>query len=327
MQTRYRWLSPPGASALALLFLHEPVSPDLFSGTLTVLDGSPRRLWLRGRDGDIIDEAMGSREPGGILLTLHGGPGVRSAVEAELGPPGQTDDSSFGDTPFARATLGLLPHARGAAAARLLLEASTQAKTLAQALDGADLQDLLSDSSAASFLIDTPRVQIWGPVNAGKSSLLNALSGRALATVGDEPGLTRDIIEGRVQHEGFELRLFDAPGTGAATSLDEQAITLARRWQAQADLTIELVPPGATPPPQGWWYHSRADESGLPGLSVHHAETLTELKDRLVEHFFGPLRRLPAHRRFALHPGLRADLQALVDGDTNAATLRDKWLA
>ena len=38
-------------------------------------------------------------------------------------------------------------------------------------------------------------IAILGPVNAGKSSLLNALARRDAAIVSDRPGTTRDVVE------------------------------------------------------------------------------------------------------------------------------------
>lgn len=273
---------------------------------------------------------MACREKEGVLLTVHGGPGVRRALAKELEASSWSesagDEAPFGTTYFERETLALLPRARGEGAVALVLQAACQGEALKIALESRDTQSLLGDSNGAAFLIDIPRVQLWGPVNAGKSSLLNTLCGRSLAAVGEEPGLTRDAIEGRLQHDGFEFRLFDAPGIWAGSKLDDEALALARSWKAKADLTIELVPPGGTSPPGDWWYHSRVDESGLEGLSAEQPKTLESLKDRLVEHFYGKLRSLPPDRRFALHPELRRDLGQLADGEVAAGELLAKWL-
>ena len=327
---KFQWLSPPGASALALLFLQTDRPGPLFGGKLTKLADTPTHLWLVARDGTPIDEAMACRERDGFLLTLHGGAGVRQAIEHELQQrgwkSGSATMSTFGRTPFEKATLSLLTHAHGTAAAKMVMEASKQAAAFSDALASGNAVELLGAAADARFLTNPPRVQLWGPVNAGKSSLLNSLCGRELASVGNEPGLTRDVIEGRLTHEGYVIRVFDAPGVWSGGDLDSRAIELAKQWRSEADLTIELVPPGANPPSEGWWYHSRADESGLNGLSVHDPASLEALKVRFVDHFFGRLRDLnPAHR-LALHPAVITDLQDLAAGRTDGKTLRQKWL-
>jgi hypothetical protein len=300
----FSWLSAPGASALSLLFLEgvEPVSRV------------PRLIWLVGPDGERIDQVVACDHRGGVLVTCHGGPAVRRRVEEVLRAagfqPGQTQP--FGGSRFQRLTLGLLPQAHGAAGVALTLEAAGQAGALAT-LRADEPESLLADSAGAAFLFNPPRVQLWGPVNAGKSSLLNALCGQALAAVGNEPGLTRDVIEGSMEHDGFVLRIFDAPGTWTdGGALDAGAQQLALHWRKQADLVLSL--PGGT---------ERTVEFGdaRAAYDVQDTNSLTAFKARLVEHFFGPLRRLPPEKRFALHPELRDDLRVM-----EIAGVKAKWL-
>jgi hypothetical protein len=254
---------------------------------------------------------------------------VRRALEGEMARAGLQALPEPYVARFRARTLALLPQARGTGAVKLVLQATGQDAALREALhQPAKIPTLLADSADARFLFEPPRVQIWGPVNAGKSSLLNALCGRSLAAVGSEPGLTRDVIEGRLEHHGFELRLFDAPGTWAeASGIDAEALQLAELWRAEADLVLELVPPGAGPQLAGALAaHSQADESGAEGVSIHRPETLIALKNRLVERFFGPLLELPPERRFALHPELRAELQNVVEGTVSANEFAEAWL-
>lgn len=53
---------------------------------------------------------------------------------------------------------------------------------------------------------------LTGPVNAGKSSLLNALVGRERAIVCDVPGTTRDFLEEQLDLDGLPVRLVDTAG-------------------------------------------------------------------------------------------------------------------
>ncbi|MFH0911566.1 MAG: GTPase [Planctomycetota bacterium] len=55
-------------------------------------------------------------------------------------------------------------------------------------------------------------VYFAGPTNAGKSSLLNALLGRAEAVVSPEPSTTRDRLDFALAIEPFQFLLQDAPG-------------------------------------------------------------------------------------------------------------------
>lgn len=103
-------------------------------------------------------------------------------------------------------------------------------------------------AAAATFqtgrvLVDGATVALIGPVNAGKSSLFNALGGSVRALVSEEPGTTRDVVERRVVIGPVALTLLDTAGlreTGSA--LESAGIALGRSIAATADLTVVVVP-------------------------------------------------------------------------------------
>ena len=89
------------------------------------------------------------------------------------------------------------------------------------------------------------RVVVAGPVNAGKSSLVNALAGHARSIVSAEPGTTRDVLETRIVLDGWEIDLIDTAGLrGAdladATPIERAGIERALAATTDADLTLRL---------------------------------------------------------------------------------------
>src|ERR1044072_6929941 len=78
-----------------------------------------------------------------------------------------------------------------------------------------------------------PTVVILGRPNVGKSTLFNRLTGTRRSIVGDEPGITRDRIYGRVEWSGREFRLVD---TGGIIPDDQELIPSNILTQARAAL-------------------------------------------------------------------------------------------
>lgn len=85
------------------------------------------------------------------------------------------------------------------------------------------------------------RVAIAGNPNAGKTSLFNAITG-ASQSVGNYPGVTVELKEGRASLDGLRFHVVDLPGTYSLTaySLDER---VARNHiiQERPDVVIDVV--------------------------------------------------------------------------------------
>jgi tRNA modification GTPase len=91
-------------------------------------------------------------------------------------------------------------------------------------------------------------VAIVGKPNVGKSSLLNALSGREAALTSEEAGTTRDIIEVRMDLGGLPVTMMDTAGLRDTDNLIEnKGISKAIEKANSADLVIVLTEDGEIP--------------------------------------------------------------------------------
>lgn len=116
------------------------------------------------------------------------------------------------------------------------------------------LAQLLLRARQGRMLNHGLRVAIVGRPNAGKSSLLNALSGSERAIVTAIPGTTRDVLSERLHIQGLPIELLDTAGLRETDDIVEaEGVRRAHREIARADLVLWLVDASAdavddTPP-------------------------------------------------------------------------------
>lgn len=264
-------LSIRGARALAKLRgLSRAGIPEPGEVRLAVLrePGSPP-------DEPPLDEALLVGRSEWVEVHTHGSPSIVSAVSGLLSDqPGEVDPlpergggralTHDGGSP------SLEERAERAAAwtasaigARVLLDQAAGAlrEELTELVDAepAERRQRLSALAAEGrrcVRLWTPTVvAIVGPVNAGKSTLFNALLGEEQAAVTARPGTTRDALGAPAELGGWPVILVDTAGErdlaipvamgDPAASVEAEGQRLARGVASRADLVLELSPVGS----------------------------------------------------------------------------------
>ena len=111
----------------------------------------------------------------------------------------------------------------------------------------AELRRELVGTDAAERIRAGFEVAIVGAPNTGKSTLLNALAGRAAAITSAVAGTTRDVIELRMDISGLPVTFLDMAGLRESTDeVEALGIGLARRRAEEADLRVFLSEDGTT---------------------------------------------------------------------------------
>ena len=105
-----------------------------------------------------------------------------------------------------------------------------------------DLDRLLSDSMTWDELTHLPRVAVAGPANAGKSSLVNSLSGIDRSIVSSIAGATRDLLTVPLSLPDGECMLIDTAGLyNAAEAVSDPLAEAARKLSRRAVATCDLL--------------------------------------------------------------------------------------
>ncbi len=235
-----------------------------------------------GAGGVAAEEVLLVRGARGWEVQCHGGAAAAAAIlddlvhlGAECRPAGAWDADE--SPTVAAEAIALLADVDAPRPARILC------RQLAGQLDGEfrGIATLVSrgDDAAARLradrlrraarvglrLTEPWRVVVTGPVNVGKSSLVNALAGHARSLVSPQPGTTRDVIETRLVLGGWSVVLVDTAGLREAAdpasgATERAGIVRALAATEAADLVVRVVESGESPSkPDGLVVWSKAD--------------------------------------------------------------------
>lgn len=191
-----------------------------------------RRAVLRGRidlvKAEAINQAIRATSPGGLRVG-------RAAMEGRLGE-----------------RLALFRRALVEVTAELEARLDYPADELAYETDDQlletlatvtrDCRSLAATHQQGKLLVDGARIALVGPVNAGKSSLFNALLGEERALVHRRAGTTRDVVEARTMVGPLSVILYDTAGDRPTQDPIEAAgVQLAQRFVDRADLVVVVL--------------------------------------------------------------------------------------
>lgn len=162
---------------------------------------------------------------------------------------------------------------------------------------------ILERAKVLDRLITPARVVVAGRPNVGKSTLTNAMLGKAVSVVADLPGTTRDWVGGLAELGGggdgsaaVAVHWHDTPGLRVTTDgagVERRAIELAQRVLQKAEVLIAMRDPvtdwpEATDLPRepDLWLVNKVDDAAAPteGRSSRHGATPDEPLALSAEH-------------------------------------------
>ncbi|MEN6405796.1 MAG: GTPase [Thermoguttaceae bacterium] len=247
--------TPPGRGAVATLRIEGPDAVVAVDGRFYARNGrrladQPTDRPLLGHFGDPQGEEILVRRcaDGAVELHGHGGSAAVAMIERSLADAGaqrvawREQASSvaiaLADAPTLRTASILLDQMHGALERECEAIRSEMAGGRIEAARRR-IDALLARAALGRHLTRPWRVVEAGPVNAGKSSLINALAGFERAIVHPTPGTTRDAVTVVMAVDGWPVEWCDTAGLRAGGDATERAgVALACERLAQADLIL-----------------------------------------------------------------------------------------
>ena len=139
---------------------------------------------------------------------------------------------------------------------------------------------LSAEAKQGRVLRDGYQVVIVGKPNAGKSSLLNLLSGQEAAIVTEVAGTTRDVLREQIDVDGLAVELIDTAGLrNDPDRIEAEGIRRAREALANADAVLWIQ--DVTDKDQGAPKESLPE--GVPVTIVHNKIDLVEAKAGVID--------------------------------------------
>ena len=176
----------------------------------------------------------------------------------------------------------------------------------------------LEQSARVGMRLAEPwQVILLGPVNAGKSSLLNALAGYARSIVSPHAGTTRDVLATRVVLNGWAVDLTDTAGfhpvsdfQQLAPSIEKEGIERAMEAARSADLILNVR--ALNEPQKDEVSLGTGGEGGPPSLEVGTKADLSDSKQSIGKSISAGLIVTSAHTGEGLDELVKLIIETLI---------------
>lgn len=203
-----------------------------------------------------------------------------------------------------------------------------------------DVAGLLEDGLRGRRIREGLTVAVAGPPNAGKSTLINALSRRDVAIVSPAAGTTRDVLEVHLDLGGAAVVLLDMAGLRDSDDpVEQEGVRRARQRIAAADLVLWLAatdedgsgdrPDGLSRDVAVWSIRTQIDRNPVGSHGFRHAMSartgeglgalIRDLADFATQQGGGEPALLVRERHLAVFRAVQAAL--------SGALSRPDWLA
>ncbi len=131
------------------------------------------------------------------------------------------------------------------------------------------IETLLADTQQGILLRDGIKLAIVGAPNAGKSSLLNQMTGEDLAIVTPIPGTTRDVLRAAIHLDGLPIHLIDTAGIrDSEDPIEQEGIRRARKEMEHAHIIL-------------WLHDDQQDDDTAPVIHLPTGTPVLHIRNKI----------------------------------------------
>ena len=131
-----------------------------------------------------------------------------------------------------------------------------------------ELKQKIEFSSFSTTLKNGFNVLIIGKPNVGKSSLMNAIIDQEVSIVTDIPGTTRDVIEKKIDLNGYPVYFSDTAGVrNTSSKIEKEGIKKTKKKMLESDIILNLSDDGS-------FHMPLINKKNLNVINVHSKEDL-----------------------------------------------------
>lgn len=247
---RWWWCTAPAPGAIGVCCVRG-TNEELRAavGALTGRD-VPAVGAVAWRSWEFDDGVLARVDEHTLLVMPHGGARIRAKLGEALTRAGAQESSApdacavYPEAADSLEAIVLQTVARATSPRAIDLLLAQPARWREALVAGSAPKALRAHDAVLARLLTPPRIMVTGAANAGKSTLMNRLAGRAVAVAHDQPGTTRDAVAVRLDLDGVVVDWFDTPGVRAnADATESAAAAIATTMMSHADLVVVLSAP------------------------------------------------------------------------------------
>ena len=202
------------------------------------------------------------------------------------------------------------------------------------------IKNVLQEGDLCDLIAQGLKVTFTGPPNSGKSSLFNYIIKKEKSIVTKIPGTTRDVIEKKINYNGYQITFFDTAGIRKTKNLvEKEGIKKALKAAKEADLVLnvnDITNIKKNEIKRSWQIFNKIDKGNKAALKIQYkgkkiffvsaktGEGVEKLLEAIYKHISNKTKRKEQNEFFYTNHRQKGDLERALAELSSAINERDE---